>query len=96
MLVKALVRDVVHGGNAGKVFAQVTLETTNPLEIMSLRLFEASFTDGTVKRFEEAAKLGKVIDVPLSSQVYKGNLQFQFPYNQTLVIPQPSLTVKTA
>lgn len=81
MLVKALIRDVQHDAEAQ--IGRVTIETTNPLHIMDIRVFTKSDT-GKKNLAAFSAQKGKVIDIPLMAEVYKGQLQYQIPFGESI------------
>ena len=92
MKVQALIRSLQRGSFNDKPNATLTLETTDPLEIMEIRMFSNSIDDGTVDRLQKC--VGKVIQIPLSVNIYKGNIQYQIPFNTVIDVPkQSSITV---
>lgn len=95
MLVKALVRAVSETGtNTEKPMAIVTLEVSNPLEIVQVRLFKQAYNDGTVARFKQA--IDAQVDVPLQPELYNGRLSYAFPFGETLQIPAKGVSGKPA
>lgn len=93
MLVKALIREVRESGDAQKPMAVVTLEVTNPLEIVEVRLFKNSYSDGTVHRFKQM--LGVECEIPLQAEIYNNRLSFNVPFGQTLSVPAKAMPAAT-
>ena len=85
MLIKALVRAVEDNADAAKPMAIVTLETSNPIEIIQVRLFKNSIADGTVAAFRQV--IGAEMDIPLQPEIYNGKLSWNFPFGQRLQVP---------
>lgn len=93
MLVKALVRAVEDNADAAKPMSIVTLETTNPIEIIQVRLFKNSIADGTVAAFKQV--IGAEMDVPLQPEIYNGKLSWNMPFGQRLKLPARAAAVVT-
>ena len=82
MLVSALVRGVL----VGEKFSKVTLEVTNPLQIIDVRIFPRSDKDkATVQALQ--ASVGKSLPFPLVPEIYNGQVQFQFPFGEEIQFP---------
>lgn len=87
MLVRALVRGIRENADAQKPMAIVTLEVTNPLEIVEIRLFKNAYADGTVGKFKQV--LGAEMEVPLQAEIYNGKLSYNLPFGESLRMPEP-------
>lgn len=94
MLVKALVRSITENADAQKPMAIVTLEVSNPLEIVQVRLFKNAYADGTVSKFKQV--LGAEMDVPLQAEIYNGKLSYNLPFGESLQMPQKIAAVAPA
>lgn len=94
MEVKALIRNVEEKENNGKKMAILTIETEKPLAIAQVRLFSNSVNDGTVNALKKA--IGTKQLLPLSAEIYNGQIQFSFPFGESFHIAQPATTAAKA
>jgi hypothetical protein len=78
MLVNAMVRAVETGKSGEKEFAIISLETSQPLEIIQFRMFDNHIKDGTVAHIKSC--IGADISLPLEAGIYQNKIQYQFPY----------------
>jgi hypothetical protein len=95
MLVKALVRAISENADAQKPMCKVTLETSNPLEIVEVRLFKNAYNDGTVAKFKQA--IGAEIEIPLQAEIYNNRISYNLPFGESLQLsarPAPLAAAK--
>jgi hypothetical protein len=81
MLIQCLVRDIQH--DPANEIGRVTVETTNPLAIIDFRVFTKNAT-GKANLASLISLKGKNVLLPLDAGLYKGELQYQIPFGETI------------
>ena len=94
MLVKCLIRSATRKkSQQDKDYGLVTIETERPLEISDISIYGSQMGDGT---FDNIARcVGKVLELPLKLDSFKGNTKLAYSMGESFQLPaQPSSVQK--